>query len=112
LVKIFKIGGVFMPVIKDVLKEELERLQRMEKAYLNKISQLPKGSVCMKKIAGKIYPYRAFRMGNQVKSEYLKMSQEELELLKSQISQRRKYERVLKSIREDSKFIKAALKKS
>ena len=101
-----------MPVIKDVLKEELERLQRMEKAYLLKLSQLPKGSICMKKIAGKMYPYRAFRKGNQVKSVYLKMNQEELELLKSQINQRRKFERALRSIKEDCKFIKASLKKS
>lgn len=101
-----------MPVIKDVLKEELERLQRMEKAYLEKLSQLPKGCISMKKIAGKVYPYRSFRKGSQVRSEYLKMSKEELELLKSQINQRRKYERALRSIREDSKFIKVALKKS
>ena len=101
-----------MPVIKDMLKEELNRLERMEKAYQQKISQLPKGSIVMKKIAGKMYPYRAFRKGAQVKSEYLKVSQEELEQLKIQINQRRKYEDALKSIKEDSKFIKVALKKS
>ncbi len=99
-----------MPVIKEVLKEELERLQRMEKAYLRKISELPKGSIVMKKIAGRAYPYRAFRVGSQVKSEYLKISREELEQLKSQINQRRKYEKTLKDIRADCKFIKAALK--
>ena len=66
----------------------------------------------MKKIAGKMYPYRAFRVGTQVKSEYLKVSQKELEQLRIQINQRRKYEEALKSIREDSKFIKVALKKS
>lgn len=66
----------------------------------------------MKKIAGKMYPYRSFRVGARVKSEYLKVSQQELEQLKNQINQRRKYKEALKSIREDSKFIKAALKKS
>ncbi len=101
-----------MPVIKTVLKEELQRLQRMEKVYLQKISQLPKGCISMKKISGKRYPYRAFRMGNKVKSEYLKVSKEELEQLKNQINQRKKYEEALKTIREDTKFIKAALRKS
>lgn len=101
-----------MPVMKDVLIEELERLERMEKAYLKKISELPKGSISMKKIAGKMYPYRAYREGNKVISEYLKVNHKELEQLKSQINQRRKYEESIKAIREDCKFIKAALKKS
>lgn len=101
-----------MPVIKDMLKEELIRLDRMEKAYQQKISQLPKGTIIMKKIAGKVYPYRAYRIGVQVKSEYLKVSRKELEDLKIQIDQRKKYEVAVKSIKEDKNFIIAALKKT
>lgn len=92
-------------MIIEVLKEELERLQRMEESYLDKIASLPKGSIQYKSIHGRRYPYLIAREGNQVKSIYLKLDEAGLNELSFQIEQRRKFERLLDEIKRDRKII-------
>ncbi|EGW37077.1 hypothetical protein [Desulfosporosinus sp. OT] len=96
-------------MIKNVLREELDRLQRMEKVYREKIAMLPKGSIQYKYINGRKYPYLFVREGKQVKSQYLKLDEKALSEFQFQIEQRRKYEKVLIDINKDYKIISKAI---
>lgn len=92
-----------MPIM-PVLQEEFNRLKDMEKAYIEKIAELPRGSIRLKHIAGKSYPYLVFRDGLRVKTKYIK--KEELQELQYKISLRQKYEKALKEIRKDCRLLK------
>ena len=96
-------------MIIDVLREELERLQRMEKSYCDKVAELPKGSIQFKCINGRKYPYLCVRECNRVKSQYLKLNEKELKELLFKIEQRRKYEKVLMDIKQDYRIILKAI---
>ena len=50
-----------MPVIKSVLKEELENSLRMKSDYERELAKLPKGSLIKKRIKGHEYYYLVFR---------------------------------------------------
>lgn len=100
-----------MSVIQGVLEEEYDRLKNMERAYLNKISLLPKGSIREKTIGTRKYVYLVYREGKKVKTDYLKVSNDELENLKLKIMQRRKYEKALREIKKDFNIIRRTLKK-
>ncbi|MFA5014723.1 MAG: hypothetical protein WC549_04180 [Actinomycetota bacterium] len=92
-----------MAVLKGIFKEEKERLIKMGKFYMDKILELPKGSVVFKKRGNKKYPYMVYRTGRKVNTDYLKLNSEELNDLKLKIKKRRKYLKILKEIKKDLK---------
>lgn len=97
-----------MAILKDMLKEELDRLTRMENSYIQKINSLPKGSIINKHINGKDYFYLVYRNGLKVVTQYIKP--EELEDLKKKVEQRNKYKKDLQEIRKDIKVAKKVVK--
>lgn len=61
-----------MSILLSILKDELERNQRIQKAYGNELQQYPKGSLVKKKRNNKNYIYLAFRNeANQIKTNYI-----------------------------------------
>lgn len=96
-----------MAVIKGVLKEEYARLKDMERVYLSKLRELPRGSIVMKKINNKQYPYLVYREGKKVKTKYIR--KKDLPTITKQISQRKRYEKSLKEIYEDFKCIERVI---
>ncbi len=99
-----------MAILKDTINEEFQRLIKMEKVYKEKIQELPKGTITIKKINGQSYPYLSYREGLKVKTVYLKLEGIELENFKGQIAQRKQYERVLKEIRKDLEIARKVIK--
>ena len=96
-----------MKGIDGVLKEELERLLELEKSYEREIKALPKGSVQEKKIKKKSYPYLVCREGDDVVYEYVgKQSKPEIEKLRAEIEQRRKFEKLLREVRRNISHLK------
>lgn len=95
----------------SVLKEEFERLQDMEKGYLEKLSSLPKGCIRRKIIKGRPYHYLMYRQGPQVVTKYLKLSEEELEELKFKLGQRQKFEKALREVRKDCRLLRKVVKR-
>jgi hypothetical protein len=85
-----------MSVLSEILNEEYERLSRTISSYKAMASELPKGSIRMKRINGKCYAYLQWRDGKKVRSKYLKNS--EIASLSEQIERRRQYEREIKSL--------------
>ncbi|MDD4146771.1 MAG: hypothetical protein PHS83_06765 [Clostridia bacterium] len=97
-----------MSMVKNLLKDELERLKRMEIAYQKKVNELPKGVIVEKQIYGKKYPYLQRRQGNKVISIYLK--HDDVDIIMKQVKERKSHEKSLKNIKEDIDFIKRALR--
>jgi hypothetical protein len=80
-----------MSVLKDVLKEELQRLKSLSNIYKGEIKKLPKGSISIKHIRNGDYAYLVFRDGDKVSFNYLgPASSEKVGQLKEKIDERRK----------------------
>jgi hypothetical protein len=100
-----------MGVLRGILEEERDRLKQVEKGYLREIAKLPEGSVQIKKIKERDYPYRVRSRRGKVRCEYLgKLPEAELKVLKDKIAQRRKYQSLLKDVRANQKFVRRALR--
>jgi hypothetical protein len=90
-----------MAVLKEMFKEERDRLIKIRKFYRDKILELPRGSVVFKTRGIKKYPYLVYREKNKIKTDYLKLNLDELEKLQLDISKRRKYLKLLREIEKD-----------
>ena len=95
-----------MKVLEGVLKEELIRLKAVEKSYVRELRKLPKGSIQKKGIKGVVYVYLSFRQGEKVVTSYLgRPSHDELQKLEEQVNLRRKYEGLLREVRNNQRRI-------
>lgn len=99
-----------MSVIKHILSEELERLQKLKQKYIKEIEELPKGSISKKKRNDNVYLYWAFRDKEKIKFKYIgKESSKEAVLAFEQREKRNKYLDLLKKIQNDIKEIKRSV---
>lgn len=90
----------------NIKKEELERLREAGKSYQRELKRLPRGSIQRKKIGKAMYPYLVFRQGKRVVSQYLgRLSSEELARLRDGIQLRRRYERLLRDVRQNATHV-------
>lgn len=93
-----------MEILNGVLKEELERLKKLEKSYEEKIAELPRGSLIKKTIKGKIYYYLNYRKEKKGVFEYVgKLKKEELDGMKKKIEERRKLAKLKRQVKKDIK---------
>ncbi len=90
-----------MAILKEMFKEEKKRLIRMKKFYMDKIKELPKGSIVFKKRGKRKYPYLVYRDKEKVKTDYLKCNPDGLKELEFKIKKRKKYLKLLKEIEKD-----------
>ncbi len=83
-----------MSAIVNILQEELERLKNLKQLYQSNIEELPKGSIQIKNINGKPYPYLLYRNKNHEHTKYLdKLNQKNLEYFCPQLLTRRGLEK-------------------
>lgn len=95
-----------MSIVKDILKEEMERLILLKKQMEKQISSLPNGSLSKKKRAHQYYYYLAYRKGNKVIFKYIgKENSSQVNSIKKDIKKRRKIQKKLKDINIDLKDI-------
>ena len=95
-----------MKVLEGVLKEELARLSATEKSYRRELRKLPKGSIQKKRIKGSLYVYLSSRENEKVVTHYLgRMPAEELKKLEQDVDLRRKYERLLREVKNNQQRI-------
>ena len=95
-------------IIRGILREELDRSQRMEALYIKELESMPKGSLQVKVIRGREYLYRCFRDGKKVKS--VLVPRDEAEKIGESIQRRREIESSLKRLRADRELAKKALR--
>lgn len=85
-----------MSIIQDVLKEEIERLEKNISSYHNMLLSLPKGSIFVKQIGNICYAYRKYRDKDKIVSIYL--GNIESEEVKKQIELNSEYRRIKSNI--------------
>ena len=95
-------------IIRGILREELDRSQRMEVLYLKELESMPKGSLQVKIIRGREYLYRCFRDGKKVKSVFV--PRDEAKKIGESIQRRREIESSLKRLRADRKLARKVLR--
>ncbi len=99
-----------MDVIKGVLKEELENSLRMKKRYLEALSELPKGSLVKKEIAGKEYYYEVFREGSKVRLSYKgKLSEDQVRDFEEKQQKRRRYKELIRDLDQQISYLRKVL---
>ena len=94
-----------MAILKEMFKEEKERLLKMKKFYIDKIQELPKGSIVFKNRRNRKYPYLVYRMGKKVKTDYLKANDDELKEIEFKLNKRKKYIKLVRDINNDLKVL-------
>jgi hypothetical protein len=100
-----------MSVLRNVLIEEKERLEKNIHAYEEILSKLPKGSIVARKIRNHYFVYRNVRIGQRVKSIYLGIKGSVQ--VDEQILLRNEYLRIKKNLQlanEEFKKLSRALK--
>ena len=86
-----------MSVIKEVLKEEIERLERKIFSYEKLLSNLPRGTIFIRKMGNASYAYRKRKENGKVKTIYL--GNIEKEDTKKEIELSNEYKRIISNIR-------------
>ena len=92
--------------MEGILKQELLRLKETEKSYVREIRRFPKGSLQEKRIKGIAYLYLISSKKSKLSYRYLGgLSESELKKIKEDITLRKKYQGLLKEVRQDIKRI-------
>ena len=101
-----------MPVIKGVLREELENSLRMKEDYERELAKLPEGALIKKNIKGHEYYYLVLRKRGQVKFIYKgkNVSEAEIKKYKEAKEYRAKYRKSLSQVKRQIKFLRSALR--
>ena len=99
-----------MSIVKDILREEKERLQNLCDKYERELLALPKGSLSKKQRGNQWYYYIAFREGSNVQFRYIgKEGSKQVQEMREKILQRRKIEKQLKEIKQNMREIEKGL---
>jgi 5-bromo-4-chloroindolyl phosphate hydrolysis protein len=85
-----------MSVLKSVLIEEKERLEKKVLSYLDLLSQLPKGSIFVRYIGKNAFVYRNVRVKNHIRSIYL--GKKDLPKVEEQLLLRKEYIRIKRNL--------------
>lgn len=95
-----------MSYIKDIIREENQRLQALYQKYVDKINTLPKGTVSIKKRNKSEYLYLANRRGGKVKFDYIgSIRSEKARKIMEQMQIRKDCEIKLKQVKDNLKEI-------
>ena len=94
-------------VLKDNLREELERSNLQEQMALDVIEKSPKGYLVKKKINDKTYYYIQWRENSKIKSKYVRKDQEQE--IKVLFAQKTRAKKLLKIARYNKKMLERAL---
>jgi len=100
-----------MAVIFHVLKEEYERLLETEKSYSKAITNMPKGTPCIKQRYNKKYLYLQYRNGKKIVQDYIGLEgSDKANKILETIAQRKRYEKLLRETKEALKEVRKALR--
>lgn len=100
-----------MSTIQAVLKEDYERLQKLQKRYQKEIEALPSGSLSIKTRKGRKYAYRAYRENDKVRTDYVgTIDSDSVKEIKALIEKRKELESLLRTTNQRIAEIKKVLK--
>ena len=100
-----------MSIFSGVVQEEKQRLESLMQFYVQKVENLPKGSMSFKKKSNHIYGYRVFRENKHVRFVYIgKQGTDSVHEVEKQIAERIKFEQQLKVIKKELQNIEKSLR--
>lgn len=96
-----------MSYIKNIMREEYQRLDALQQKYLDKIASFPQGTVSVKKRNKQEYLYLARRESGKLKFNYIgSVASEKAKNILEQIGARKNYEKKLKQVKQDLKEVR------
>jgi hypothetical protein len=99
-----------MNALQSVLKEELQRLERLCHKYREEIAKFPKGSISDKDRSGRPYAYLVYRNSGRIVFKYLGRARaEKVMKIRENIKSRKRLESLLKKAQGNLKELKRAL---
>jgi hypothetical protein len=97
-------------ILKGVIKEEKDRLEKLQSSYLKLLDQLPKGSYRLRDLKGNKYCYQVYRDGDNVINEYLgNVNRQDVQEIIEKFGQAKKLKKQLKEVKESLKEIEKLL---
>ena len=96
-------------ILSQILKEELERLARIETVYKEELDNLPKGKVMFKNIKGRDYPYLQYRSGSKIKSIYIS-NETKIHEIEKGLARRKELEQAIKRVSFDKKQLEKTVR--
>lgn len=99
-----------MSIIQGVIREEHDRLKKLDKKYIEEILLLPKGSISKKERNGKFYIYLVFREKRKVITKYIgRTDSDKSKGVVEQVKKRKLLEDKLKKVRSNLKELDRVL---
>lgn len=100
-----------MPVIKAVLREELQNAEIMKHEYEKALAGLPRGALVRKIIRGRPYYYLMERKGGKICFKYIgKLDENSAAEYDKRKKMRAKYRNLLSGLKKRIKYLKGVLR--
>ena len=100
-----------MNVLISTLKEELKTAKQLERKYLKRLKELPKGSFILRARGERRYGYLTRREGDRIVQQYVGLLNEEtIKEYRRAGELKKEYRKKLKSVREQMKILEKALR--
>ena len=100
-----------MAVVMDILEDERRRVVRLISKYESEMSELPKGSISIKKRSSRDYAYLAHREGRKVVFDYVgPASSDAVQELRGKIKRRKELEDRIRQVKRNLKAVERSLR--
>ncbi len=100
------------PIIKGVLKEELDRSLSLKKRYELKLKEYPPGYLLVRKRGKKVYYYLSYRKDGRVQQKYLGvLSPDAIKDYKKQIADKKNLSKQLSKVKSNIQYLQRLLRK-
>lgn len=100
-----------MAVVMDILDNERMRLVKLLSKYESEISQMPRGSISMKKRSSRDYAYLAHREGKRVVFDYVGPAYADaVQELRQMIERRKELEDKVRQAKQNLKAVERSLR--
>ncbi len=100
-----------MAVVMDILDNERRRLVKLLSKYESQLSELPKGSISVKKRSNRDYAYLAHREGRKVVFDYIgPASSDAVQELSKMIERRKELEDTIRQVKQNLKTVERSLR--
>jgi hypothetical protein len=100
-----------MAVVIDILENERTRLVKLLSKYESKLSELPKGSISIKKRSRREYAYLAYRENKKVVFDYIgPASSDAVRKLGQEIERRKELEQKIRQVKQNLRTVERSLR--
>lgn len=100
------------PIVKSVLKEELERVRSLQRRYEQKLKEYPAGYLLKRNSGSKIYYYLSYREEDRIRQKYLgSLSSDELKKYQRQMEEKKVVRDQMAQVKNNIRYLERLLRK-